>query len=309
MIKAEKVLKKYGDLVALDGLSIEVKDGEIYGLLGPNGSGKSTLINCILALLKYEKGSIKVFGEDMSPVRFDLKKEIGFVPQELSVIDELTVYENIDFFCGLYVKEKEKRKALVEEAISFVGLNDFRKFRPKKLSGGLKRRLNLACGIAHKPKLIILDEPTVAVDPQSRNLILEGIMELNKAGVTVVYTTHYMEEVEKICSRISIIDKGRLLVTGTKDELKKAVGLADSLLLEKIRLKSEEKAALLKVAGNSKMKEEGENVLIELGESLSLSHIFAFLERENIYFENMKILSPTLNDVFLEITGKDLRDE
>lgn len=309
MIKAEKVLKKYGDLVALDGLSIEVKDGEIYGLLGPNGSGKSTLINCILALLKYEKGSIKVFGEDMSPVRFDLKKEIGFVPQELSVIDELTVYENIDFFCGLYVKEKEKRKALVEEAISFVGLNDFRKFRPKKLSGGLKRRLNLACGIAHKPKLIILDEPTVAVDPQSRNLILEGIMELNKAGVTVVYTTHYMEEVEKICSRISIIDKGRLLVTGTKDELKKAVGLADSLLLEKIRLKSEEKAALLKVAGNSKMKEEGENILIELGENLSLSHIFAFLERENIYFENMKILSPTLNDVFLEITGKDLRDE
>lgn len=309
MIKAEKVLKKYGDLVALDGLSIEVKDGEIYGLLGPNGSGKSTLINCILALLKYEKGSIKVFGEDMSPVRFDLKKEIGFVPQELSVIDELTVYENIDFFCGLYVKEKEKRKALVEEAISFVGLNDFRKFRPKKLSGGLKRRLNLACGIAHKPKLIILDEPTVAVDPQSRNLILEGIMELNKAGVTVVYTTHYMEEVEKICSKISIIDKGRLLVTGTKDELKKAVGLADSLLLEKIKLTKEEKIALLKVAGNSKMKEEGENILIELGENLSLSHIFAFLERENIYFENMKILSPTLNDVFLEITGKDLRDE
>lgn len=309
MIKAEKVLKKYGDLVALDGLSIEVKEGEIYGLLGPNGSGKSTLINCILALLKYEKGSIKVFGEDMSPVRFDLKKEIGFVPQELSVIDELTVYENIDFFCGLYVKEKEKRKALVEEAIAFVGLNDFRKFRPKKLSGGLKRRLNLACGIAHKPKLIILDEPTVAVDPQSRNLILEGIMELNKAGVTVVYTTHYMEEVEKICSKISIIDKGRLLVTGTKDELKKAVGLADSLLLEKIKLTKEEKIALLKVAGNSKMKEEGENILIELGENLSLSHIFAFLERENIYFENMKILSPTLNDVFLEITGKDLRDE
>lgn len=309
MIQVEKVLKKYGDLVALDGLSITVKEGEIYGLLGPNGSGKSTLINCILSLLKYEKGSIKVFGEEMSPVRFDLKKEIGFVPQELSVIDELTVYENIDFFCGLYVKEKEKRRALVEEAIAFVGLDDFRKFRPKKLSGGLKRRLNLACGIAHKPKLIILDEPTVAVDPQSRNLILEGILELNKKGVTIVYTTHYMEEVEKICSKISIIDKGRLLVTGTKDELKKAVGLLDSLLLEKIRLSGEEKVALNKLIGNAKIKEEGENLLIELNENLSLSHIFAFLERENIYFENMKILSPTLNDVFLEITGKDLRDE
>lgn len=309
MIRAEKVLKKYGDLVALDGLSITVKEGEIYGLLGPNGSGKSTLINCILALLKYEKGSIEVFGEEMSPVRFDLKKDIGFVPQEISVIEELTVYENIDFFCGLYVKDKEKRKAFVEEAIAFVGLNDFRKFRPKKLSGGLKRRLNLACGIAHKPKLIILDEPTVAVDPQSRNLILEGILELNKKGVTIVYTTHYMEEVEKICSKISIIDKGRLLVTGTKDELKKAVGLLDSLLLEKIRLSHEEKEALHKLIGNAKIKEEGENLLIELSENLSLSHIFAFLERENIYFENMKILSPTLNDVFLEITGKDLRDE
>lgn len=309
MIKAEKVLKKYGDLVALDGLSIEVKEGEIYGLLGPNGSGKSTLINCILALLKYEKGSIKVFGEEMTPVRFDLKKDIGFVPQEISVIEELSVYENVDFFCGLYVKEKEKRKALVEEAIDFVGLNDFKKFRPKKLSGGLKRRLNLACGIAHKPKLIILDEPTVAVDPQSRNLILEGIMELNKKGVTIVYTTHYMEEVEKICSKISIIDKGRLLVTGTKEELKKSVGLLDRLLLEKIKMSEEEKEGLMKVVGKGKIAEEGENLLIEITENLSLSHIFGFLERENIYFENMKILSPSLNDVFLEITGKDLRDE
>lgn len=309
MIQVEKVLKKYGDLVALDGLSIEVKEGEIYGLLGPNGSGKSTLINCILALLKYEKGSIKVFGEEMTPVRFDLKKDIGFVPQEISVIEELSVYENVDFFCGLYVKEKEKRKALVEEAIDFVGLNDFKKFRPKKLSGGLKRRLNLACGIAHKPKLIILDEPTVAVDPQSRNLILEGIMELNKKGVTIVYTTHYMEEVEKICSKISIIDKGRLLVTGTKEELKKSVGLLDRLLLEKIKMSEEEKEGLMKVVGKGKVMEEGENLLIEITENLSLSHIFGFLERENIYFENMKILSPSLNDVFLEITGKDLRDE
>lgn len=309
MIQVEKVLKKYGDLVALDGLSIEVKEGEIYGLLGPNGSGKSTLINCILALLKYEKGSIKVFGEEMTPVRFDLKKDIGFVPQEISVIEELSVYENVDFFCGLYVKEKEKRKALVEEAIDFVGLNDFKKFRPKKLSGGLKRRLNLACGIAHKPKLIILDEPTVAVDPQSRNLILEGIMELNKKGVTIVYTTHYMEEVEKICSKISIIDKGRLLVTGTKEELKKSVGLLDRLLLEKIKMSEEEKEGLMKVVGKGKIVEEGENLLIEITENLSLSHIFGFLERENIYFENMKILSPSLNDVFLEITGKDLRDE
>lgn len=309
MIKVNKVIKRFGELTALDELSIHVKKGEIYGLLGPNGSGKSTLINCVLSLLKYESGKIEVFGEKMTPTRFDLKGKIGFVPQEISVIDELTVYENIDFFCGLYVKDKETRKRHIEEAIEFVGLNDFRKFRPKKLSGGLKRRLNLACGIAHKPELIILDEPTVAVDPQSRNMILEGIMDLNKKGATIVYTTHYMEEVEKICTKISIIDKGRLLVTGTKEELKKSVGLVDKLCLEKIRMEKERIEELKEIRGIGEVVKEGENLLIELTEQLSLSHVFGYLEKESIYFENMKLLSPTLNDVFLEITGKELRDE
>ncbi|NMC56475.1 MAG: ABC transporter ATP-binding protein, partial [Eubacteriaceae bacterium] len=202
IIKVENLVKRYGDLIALDHFNIEVQEGEILGLLGPNGSGKTTAINCILSLLKYDKGNIDIFGRPMSPNAYDIKRNIGIIMQNVAVFEELTVYENIDYFCGLYVTDKHKRRDLVDEAIDFVGLNDFRKFYPKKLSGGLLRRLNIACGIAHKPKLIILDEPTVAVDPQSRNNILEGILKLNKDGSTIVYTSHYMEEVEQICSRI-----------------------------------------------------------------------------------------------------------
>ena len=181
VIEINNLVKRYKELVALDHLSLEVKEGEIFGLLGPNGSGKTTTINCILSLLTYDKGSIKVFGKEMTPSSYDIKKQIGVVMQNVAVFNELTVYENIDYFCGLYITDKELRKKYVEEAIEFTGLSDFKKFRPGKLSGGLLRRLNIACGIAHKPKLIFFDEPTVAVDPQSRNKILEGISKLNKA--------------------------------------------------------------------------------------------------------------------------------
>jgi ABC-2 type transport system ATP-binding protein len=209
VIKINDLVKRYGDLIALDHLDLEIKEGEIFGLLGPNGSGKTTTINCLLSLLSFDKGNIEIFGKKMTPVSYDIKKEIGVIMQNVAVFDELTVYENIDYFCGLYITDKAKRKEYVEEAIRFVELGEFRKFHPKKLSGGLLRRLNIACGIAHKPKLIILDEPTVAVDPQSRNRILEGIQELNRNGATVIYTSHYMEEVEQICTRIAIMDKGK----------------------------------------------------------------------------------------------------
>ena len=193
MIEIKNLVKRYGNLVALDYFNLEVEEGEIFGLLGPNGSGKSTAINCMLSLLKYDRGSIKIFGEEMAPDNYKVKKQIGIVFQDVAVFDELNVYDNVDYFCGLYVKEKGKRKQLVEEAIEFVGMKEYRKTYPKKLSGGLLRRLNIACGIAHKPRLIIMDEPTVAVDPQSRNKILEGIKELNRQGSTVIYTSHYME--------------------------------------------------------------------------------------------------------------------
>ena len=171
LVHIENLVKRYGDLLALDHLSLDIEEGEIFGLLGPNGSGKTTAINCLLALLKYDKGTITIFGKDMKPDSYDIKQDIGVVMQNVAVFEQMSVYENIDYFCGLYIRDKATRKQYVMDAVHFTGLEKFLKFYPKKLSGGLLRRLNIACGIAHKPKLIILDEPTVAVDPQSRNQI------------------------------------------------------------------------------------------------------------------------------------------
>lgn len=309
MLEVKNVLKRFDDLVAIDNLSMDINKGEIYGLLGPNGSGKTTLINCILSLCAFEKGQIKVFDETMSATRYDLKSKIGYVPQEIAVFDELTVYENIDFFCGLYIQDKDIRKEYVEEAIEFVGLNDFRKYVSKKLSGGLKRRLNLACGLVHKPELLILDEPTVAVDPQSRNSILEGIVDLNKKGTTIIYTSHYMDEVEQICTKISIIDKGRLLATGDKYELKKLVGLTDTLILKDIDMVKLDLDQLEKIAGLGKVEVSVNNLSIGILDNMAISHVFTYLENNDIFFKGMDIISPSLNDVFLEITGKQLRDD
>ena len=235
IIEVNNLVKRYGELLALDHFNLNVESGEIFGLLGPNGSGKTTAINCILSLLKYDKGDIRVFGRPMRADSYDIKRDIGVVMQNVAVFKELTVTENIDYFCGLYVPDKALRAKLVEEAIAFTGLEDFRKFLPKKLSGGLLRRLNIACGVAHKPKLIILDEPTVAVDPQSRNNILEGIQRLNREGATVVYTSHYMEEVDQICTRIAIMDKGKVIASGTSAELKEMVSSGEKITVELLR--------------------------------------------------------------------------
>ena len=236
MIHIENLVKRYGDLVALNHLSLDIHEGEIFGLLGPNGSGKTTAINCLLSLLKYDKGTIEIFGQPMTPDNYQAKQQIGIVLQNVAVFDELTVYENIDYFCGLYVSDKKKRKKLVDDAVQFAGLEDYCKMRPKKLSGGLLRRLNIACGIAHKPRLIIMDEPTVAVDPQSRNKILEGIQKLNAQGSTIIYTSHYMEEIEQICTRIAIMDHGRVIASGTSEELKKMIKTGETITVEAILL-------------------------------------------------------------------------
>lgn len=309
VVKIENLVKRYGDLVALDHFNLEIEEGEIFGLLGPNGSGKSTTINCLLSLLEYDKGRIEVFGQEMKPDSYRLKQDIGVVMQNVAVFEELTVYENIDYFCGLYVKDKAKRKQLVEEAIDFVELGDYRRFLPKKLSGGLLRRLNIACGIAHKPKLIILDEPTVAVDPQSRNKILEGIQGLNRQGATIIYTSHYMEEVEQICTRIAIMDKGKNVAIGTKDELKAMIDLGETISVEVLELPEnvmEEIKGLPHVISVSY-----EKYLLKVKFSRgkhNLLRLLDLLKEQEIGFGGVHSELPTLNDVFLEITGKALRD-
>ena len=309
IVQIENLVKRYGDLVALDHLNLSISEGEVFGLLGPNGSGKTTAINCMLSLLKYNKGSIHIFGEEMRPDNYKVKQQIGIVLQNVAVFDELTVYENIDYFCGLYVPDKRKRKELVEEAITFTDLNDYRKIRPKKLSGGLLRRLNIACGIAHKPRLIIMDEPTVAVDPQSRNKILEGIQKLNEQGSTIIYTSHYMEEVEQICSRIAIIDHGHVLATGTCEELKNMIKTGETITIEAINLNPETLSEIRTMPNVFELTYEEQVLKIRLsGGKHNLISLLKYLGDHNISFGRVFSELPTLNDVFLEITGKELRD-
>ncbi len=309
MIHIENLVKRYGSVLALDHLNLDIKEGEIFGLLGPNGSGKTTAIGCILSLLKYDKGTITVFGEEMHPNSYELKKNIGVVMQNVAVFEQMSVWENIDYFCGLYVKDKHQRKKLVEEAIAFTGLHDYRKLRPKKLSGGLLRRLNIACGIVHKPKLIILDEPTVAVDPQSRNRILEGILELNRQGSTIIYTSHYMEEVEQICSKIAIIDHGRVLACGTTEELKKLLKTGETITIEAIALDEELLNGLKSLPHIFDVKYDNQILKIRLSSAKhNLVRILNYLTEQGISFGRVFSELPTLNDVFLEITGKELRD-
>lgn len=275
IVHVENLVKRYDDLIALDHFNLSIAPGEIFGLLGPNGSGKTTSINCILQLLAYDKGTIELFGEPMTPARYDLKR----------------------------------RRALVDEAIDFVGLGDFAKFRPGKLSGGLARRLNIACGIAHKPELIFFDEPTVAVDPQSRNAILEGICRLRDEGATVVYTSHYMEEVEQICSRIMIMDGGRVLAQGTNDELKRMIQMGERVTVEVgavepatvERLRALEHVLSVELSG-------GELVCTCETSPHNLVDILDTLRAADVALGRVWSEPPTLNDVFLEITGRELRD-
>ena len=310
MIHIENLVKRYGEVLALDHLNLDIKEGEIFGLLGPNGSGKTTAINCILALLKFDKGVIKVFGEEMRPDSYSLKRQIGVVPQNVAVFEQMSVTENVDYFCGLYVKDKEKRKQMVEEAIRFVGLEDYKKMLPRKLSGGLLRRLNIACGIAHQPRLIIMDEPTVAVDPQSRNKILEGIVELNRKGSTVIYTSHYMEEVEQICTKIAIMDHGRCIAFGTSEELKNMIKTAETIRIESVVL-NEGQLGQLRSLPHVFQLDYSEDCTLTIkctSAKHNLVRILGYLQQQEASFGRVLSELPTLNDVFLEITGKELRD-
>ena len=309
VIEIKNLTKSYKNLKAVDDLSFDVYKGEILGLLGPNGSGKSTTINSILSLLKYESGTIKIFNKEMKPDSYDLKRDIGVIFQEVAVFNELTVLENIDYFCGLYITDKNKRNKCVEDAIKLVGLENYKKFYPKQLSGGLLRRLNIACGIAHKPKLIFLDEPTVAVDPQSRNNILDGIKMLRDKGATIVYTTHYMEEAEILCDRIIILDKGKIIAEGTKEELKEMTKIEEKITLE-IDSLNEEIINEIKEFNNVDNVTYDRNILVvtyKKGKN-NINELIDYLKNKKVNYNKIFVERPTLNDVFLELTGKDLRD-
>lgn len=309
IIEVEGLTKDYKQLRALNKLSFQVRQGEILGLLGPNGSGKTTAINCILSLLRFSSGSVKIFGKEMHPNAFVIKRRLGVVFQDVAVFDELTVAQNLEYFTGLYVSDKRERAQMIGAAVKLVGLQDYLKFRPKQLSGGLLRRLNLACGIAHKPDLIFLDEPTVAVDPQSRNNILDGIVTLRDQGATVVYTTHYMEEVEQICDRIIILDKGQIIAQDTIDELKQLSNIEEKVTLQGVELSPELKE---KLDSDPQIESvTSRNRMVQLVYRHGQNHVSALIDQlrqAGVSYESIYSERPTLNDVFLQLTGKELRD-
>lgn len=309
IIEVEGLTKDYKQLRALNKLSFQVRQGEILGLLGPNGSGKTTAINCILSLLRFSSGSVKIFGKEMHPNAFVIKRRLGVVFQDVAVFDELTVAQNLEYFTGLYVSDKRERAQMIDAAVKLVGLQDYLKFHPKQLSGGLLRRLNLACGIAHKPDLIFLDEPTVAVDPQSRNNILDGIVTLRDQGATVVYTTHYMEEVEQICDRIIILDKGQIIAQGTIDELKQLSDIEEKVTLQGVELSPELKE---KLDSDPQIESvTSRNRMVQLVYRHGQNHVSALIDQlrqAGVSYESIYSERPTLNDVFLQLTGKELRD-
>lgn len=237
ILKTIDLTKKYDGRTVVDNLNIEIKKGEIFGLLGPNGAGKSTTMNMICNIVKPDYGTVEFMGKDFRKNKKELSKRLGYIPQNLAIHGSLKAWENVELFTSLYGIKGEELKDRIDESLEYVGLSERRNDYAKNFSGGMKRRLNIACAIGHHPDLLIFDEPTVGIDPQSRNFILEKIKESNKNGATVIYTSHYMEEVEAICSRIAIMDNGRVIASGTSDELKKlVVDDVESITLEEVFL-------------------------------------------------------------------------
>lgn len=309
VIEIKDLIKKYGDFVALDSIDIAVEEGEIYGILGPNGAGKSTLIGVIANLLKLNSGKVLVFSEDISRNKVEFKRKIGLVPQVIAIYGDYTAYENIKFFGELYGLRGKELKEGIKDALEFTGLLEYKNKKAKEFSGGMQRRLNIACAIVHKPKLLIMDEPTVGVDPQSRNHIIHSVKELNRSGVTIIYTSHYMEEVEYLCSRISIIDKGKVLVEGTKEELKDIVndkrvlklGVDDPNKVNLINVKDIEGVVGTEIREN--------NIIVTSSKEVNnLDKIIKTVSEDLVKINNIDFKEVTLETVFLSLTGKKLRD-
>lgn len=237
ILKTTDLTKKYNNKAVVDNLNIEIHKGEIFGLLGPNGAGKSTTMNMICSIVRPTAGEIELLGKNPWKQKKEVIHKIGYIPQELAIHGNLKAWENVELFTSLYgIKGKELKKS-VDDSLEYVGLLERKQEFTKNFSGGMKRRLNIACAIGHNPELLIFDEPTVGIDPQSRNFILDKIKESNAKGATVIYTSHYMEEVEAICSRIAIMDNGKIIACGTSQELKKLVNSGDeNITLEEVFL-------------------------------------------------------------------------
>lgn len=309
ILKIKDLTKKFGDFIAVDNMSLSIAEGEIFGFLGSNGAGKSTVIHMVTGLLRKNNGSIMILGKETSKHSKFIKKHIGLVPQELAIYEDLTAYENVRFFAGLYGLRGRKLQDRTEEALKFVGLTEKQKSYPKTFSGGMKRRLNIACAIAHQPKLIIMDEPTVGIDPQSRNYILTSVRKLNEMGCTIIYTSHYMEEVEEICTRIAIIDHGKIIAEGTKEQLKSLITDSKLIFITVQSVEAIDVTAIQAIQGvaNINVVENTVQITTELGVN-NLNQIIAYFINNQIEIRTLDEKEPNLETVFLTLTGRNLRD-
>ncbi|MBN2879922.1 MAG: ABC transporter ATP-binding protein [Clostridia bacterium] len=309
IVEIKNLEKSFKNVTAVDGISLNIKEKEIFGLLGPNGAGKSTTINILCGLLRMDKGDVKCFGKELNKKLREIKKDIGVVPQNIAVYEDLKARENVEFFASLYGLKGKELKEKSMEALEFVGLTEKSEEMPKNFSGGMKRRLNIACAIAHKPKLIIMDEPTVGIDPQSRNHILESVKKLNSMGSTIIYTTHYMEEVEAICTRIGIIDHGKLIASGTYEELQNLVSDRKTIVIESDIGIDANEAEMKKIKGITKIFSDENVISIETNkESDCIGDITAFCRENDIPIRSINMGNISLETVFLSLTGRSLRD-
>jgi ABC-2 type transport system ATP-binding protein len=310
IVHLEGVTKRFGDVVAVDRVTMEVRKGEIFGLLGPNGAGKTTIINILVGLLRPDGGTVLIQGRDVARNGMAARRGVGVVPQDLAIYEDLTSLENVRFFASLYGLKGRELDRAAREALELAGLSDSVKALPKRFSGGMKRRLNIACAIAHRPTLIIMDEPTVGIDPQSRHHILQSVRRLNGEGSTIIYTSHYMEEVEEIAQRIAIMDHGKIIAEGTQEELKTLI-TDTSLLWVTVagRVDGLEPEKLRQIPGVTGV-EVAENVVkvSSAHEVNTLGQVITHITSREIPIRNIETKTPDLETVFLTLTGRSLRD-
>ncbi|MDG3073802.1 ABC transporter ATP-binding protein [Bacillus halotolerans] len=305
----ENLKKQYTNKTAVDGISFEVKESEVLGLLGPNGAGKSTTIHILSGVLSATSGNVTILGHNVKNSAKKMKKGIGIVPQDIAIYEDISAEQNVRFFASLYSLKGKELKARVKEALELVQLYDRKDDKPKTFSGGMKRRLNIACAIAHQPKLIIMDEPTVGIDPQSRNHILESIKLLKEKGASIIYSTHYMEEAEAIADRIMIMNEGKIIANGTKDELYKKVNKEMTYSFQLANADKLNKNILMDIVGVIKVHSREDELKVTVRKSQDLlSEIIAELSVQGCSILHMGSQEASLETVFLELTGRNLRD-
>lgn len=309
VVQLEGLVKRYGDAVAVDNVDIGIEAGEILGLLGPNGAGKTTSINVINGLTTFDSGTVRLF--EQAPGRNDreIRRRIGVVPQEIAVFEDLTAAENVSYFARLYGVRGKHLNEAIDFALEFTGLAERRDQKPSSFSGGMKRRLNIACAIAHRPELVIMDEPTVGIDPQSRNHILESVRALNATGTTIIYTSHYMEEVEAVCTRVVVMDRGRVIASGTQNELKRLVSDDEVIDLELERMTPAAADAAQSLSGVQSCSADGTHLRVTAARSqVRLGRLVEKVTEAGSEVLSAHVERPTLEGVFLSLTGRTLRD-